>query len=118
MGAPVQDTISKPELVATDDFTKDTTHEVGRTNIPLQPHESYEGAHRWDPEATWTPEEEARVVRKTDLRLLTWLCLMFFGLQLDRGTRSQNVPKYSAQDSVLTSLCRQHFERPDRQASG
>ncbi|KAM0705757.1 hypothetical protein Q7P35_007117 [Cladosporium inversicolor] len=88
MGAPVQDTISKPELVATDDFTKDNTHEVGRTNIPLQPHDSYEGAHRWDPEATWTAEEEARVVRKTDLRLLTWLCLMFFGLQLDRGNIS------------------------------
>jgi hypothetical protein len=108
MGAPDQDPISKPELVATDSFTKDTTHEVGRTKIPLQPHESYEGAHRWDPEATWTPEEEARVVRKTDLRLLSWLCLMFFGwsifalhdpyetlltmctsgLQLDRGNLS------------------------------
>ena len=98
MVAPVQDTISKPELVATDDdFTKDNTHEVGRTNIPLQPHDSYEGAHRWDPEATWTPEEEARVVRKTDLRLLTWLCLMFFGLQLDRGTRPQNATKHDAQ---------------------
>ena len=88
MGAPVQDTISKPELVSTNSFTKDTTHEVGRTNIPLQPHDSYEGAHRWDPDATWTAEEEARVVRKTDLRLLTWLCLMFFGLQLDRGNIS------------------------------
>ena len=105
MVAPVQDTISKPELVATDDdFTKDNTHEVGRTNIPLQPHESYEGAHRWDPEATWTPEEEARVVRKTDLRLLTWLCLMFFGLQLDRGTRPQNATKHDAQAHTDFSL--------------
>ena len=50
----------------------------------------YECRHRFDPSATWTPEEEARVVRKTDLRLLTWLCLMFFGLQLDRGMEPRN----------------------------
>ncbi len=56
---------------------------VGRENIAdaLPPHESYEGKHRWDPAATWTPQEEARVVRKTDLYLLSWLCLMVtFGL--------------------------------------
>ena len=104
MGAPVQDTISKPELVATDDFTKDNTHEVGRTNIPLQPHDSYEGAHRWDPEATWTAEEEAKVVRKTDLRLLTWLCLMFFGLQLDRGTRTKHSSQHVIKNNILTLL--------------
>ena len=102
MGAPVQDTISKPELVSSNSFTTDTTHEVGRTNIPLQPHDSYEGAHRWDPEATWTAEEEARVVRKTDLRLLTWLCLMFFGLQLDRGNLSNALT-----DDLLTDLVRE-----------
>ncbi|KAM0696106.1 hypothetical protein Q7P36_004589 [Cladosporium allicinum] len=85
---PASESISKPELVSTASYTKEIPTEVGRTNIHLQPHESYEGAHRWDPEATWTPEEEAKVVRKTDLTLLTWLCLMFFGLQLDRGNLS------------------------------
>lgn len=51
---------------------------VGRQELhsALPPHDTYEGGHRWDPSATWTPEEEKRVVRKTDLRLLTWLCLM------------------------------------------
>jgi len=66
------ESISKPELVATTSYTKEIPTEVGRTHIHLRPHESYEGAHRWDPEATWTPEEEAKVVRKTDLTLLTW----------------------------------------------
>lgn len=42
----------------------------------LPPHESYEGVHRWDPRATWTAREEAAVVRKTDLYLLSWVCLM------------------------------------------
>jgi hypothetical protein len=60
---------------------------VGRTELAdiVPPHESYEGSHRFDPHASWTIEEERRVVRKTDLRLLSWICLMFFALQLDRG---------------------------------
>ena len=55
---------------------------VGRENLSdtLPPHESYEGRHRFNPNATWTGAEERKVVRKTDLYLLTWLCLMFFGL--------------------------------------
>jgi hypothetical protein len=60
---------------------------VGREHLSdtVAPHESYEGRHRYDPTATWTEEEERRVVWKTDIYLLSWLCVMFFGLQLDRG---------------------------------
>lgn len=78
---------------------------VGRENIAdaLPPHESYEGKHRWDPAATWTPQEEARVVRKTDLYLLSWLCLMFFGLQLDRGNLSNALADDLLKDLNLTS---------------
>lgn len=52
--------------------------DVGRQHLhsTLAPHESYEGRHRFDPEAEWTAAEERAVVRKTDLRLLTWLCVM------------------------------------------
>ncbi len=55
-----------------------STVRVGQENLSdsLPPHESYEGVHRWDPSATWTAKEEAAVVRKTDLYLLTWICLM------------------------------------------
>jgi len=55
-----------------------TATRVGRENLAdaLPPHETYEGLHRYDPGATWTPEEERRVVRKTDFLLLSWLCIM------------------------------------------
>jgi hypothetical protein len=54
---------------------------VGRQELAdiVPPLESYEGYHRFDPYASWSIEEERSVVRKTDLRLLTWLCLMMFG---------------------------------------
>jgi len=51
---------------------------VGRQELSdaLPPHESYEGRHRWDPNLEWTTDEEKKVVRKTDLYLLSWICLM------------------------------------------
>lgn len=63
---------------------------VGRENLSsvVPPDDKYEGRHRWDPTAEWTPEEEKKVVWKTDIRLLSWLCLLFFCLQLDRGNLS------------------------------
>lgn len=51
---------------------------VGRENLStvVPPSKEYEGHHVWDPSATWTPEEERRVRRKIDFRLLTMVCLM------------------------------------------
>lgn len=63
----------------------------------------YEGRHRFDPEAKWTAAEERRVVWKTDLRLLSWLCLMMFGLQLDRGNLSNALADNLLNDLNLTS---------------
>jgi len=76
---------------------------VGREHISLRPHESYEGGHRWDPEATWTAKEEAAVVRKADIRLLLWICVMFFGLQLDRGNISNALTDKLLDDLGMTS---------------
>lgn len=45
-------------------------------------HANFEGREFYDPHATWTPEEEAKVKLKTDIRLLAWLSLMFFGKEL------------------------------------
>ena len=42
----------------------------------IAPHETYEGRHRYDPGATWTEQEERKVVWKTDIYLLTWICVM------------------------------------------
>jgi hypothetical protein len=83
---------------------KAPTH-VGREELSgvVPPHESYEGRHRFDPEAKWTAEEERRVVRKTDLRLLTWLCLLMLLLQLDRGSISNALADNLLKDLNLTS---------------
>ncbi|PYH83059.1 MFS transporter [Aspergillus uvarum CBS 121591] len=75
--------------------------EVGQEHLAgvVPPHESYEGFHRFDPTATWTEQEERRVIWKTDLYLLTALCIMFFGLQLDRGNLSNALT-----DNLLVDL--------------
>lgn len=64
---------------------------------PLDP--KYEGRHRYDPQAQWTDEEEKAVKRKTDVRVMSWLCLAFFCLQLDRGNIS-----YALADGMLRDL--------------
>ncbi|KFY56718.1 hypothetical protein V497_06055 [Pseudogymnoascus sp. VKM F-4516 (FW-969)] len=78
---------------------------VGRENLSdaLPPHEDYEGRHRFDPGATWTPAEERRVILKTDLYLLSWICVMFAGLQLDRGNLSNATADNILDDLNLTS---------------
>ncbi|CEJ59615.1 Putative Major facilitator superfamily transporter [Penicillium brasilianum] len=79
--------------------------QVGRERLfdRLPPHESYEGRHRWDPDMTWTADEERKVVRKTDFYLLSCLCIMFFGLQLDRGNLSNALADDLLQDLELTT---------------
>jgi len=64
-----------------------------------KPIEKYEGLHRYDPDFTWEPSEEKKIVRKIDYRICTWVCLMFFALQLDRGNISQ-----ALSDNMLKDL--------------
>lgn len=61
-----------------DDKSTKASPAVGQENLAAvtPPHESYEGHHRFDPTASWSEKEEKRVVVKTDLMLMTWLCLM------------------------------------------
>lgn len=77
--------------------------------------ESYEGYHRYDPDFQWEGKEEKRVVRRVrgcaftqrpglietqiDYRICSWVCLMFFALQLDRGNISQ-----ALSDNMLEDL--------------
>lgn len=63
----------------------------GETNIDdyYAPIDSYEGRHRYDPKASWDQHEEKSLIRKLDLRVCAWCCLMFFALQLDRGNITQ-----------------------------
>ncbi|KAI1859272.1 uncharacterized protein JN550_012081 [Neoarthrinium moseri] len=59
----------------------------------------YESRHEFDPDLTWTAEEEKRIVKKLDWRVCLWACVMFFGLQVDRGNLVQAVS-----DTMLTDL--------------
>ncbi|PWY89883.1 MFS general substrate transporter [Aspergillus heteromorphus CBS 117.55] len=79
--------------------------EVGQEHLAgvIAPHESYEGYHRFDPTASWTPQEERKLVMKTDLMLMTWICVMFFGLQLDRGNLSNALTDNFLEDLGMTT---------------
>ncbi|KAL1600634.1 hypothetical protein SLS60_007021 [Paraconiothyrium brasiliense] len=44
----------------------------------------YEGRHRFDPNYTWSAEEEKKLVRKLDFRITLWAWMMFVSLDLNR----------------------------------
>ncbi|MCJ1460647.1 hypothetical protein MMC28_011029, partial [Mycoblastus sanguinarius] len=64
-----------------------------------KPIEKYEGRHRFDLHATWSDEEEKRLVRRLDWKICLWACIMFFALQLDRGNITQ-----ALSDNMLADL--------------
>ncbi|KAG8530560.1 uncharacterized protein KY384_005063 [Bacidia gigantensis] len=73
-----------------------TEHGLEQYYVPI---DTYEGRHRYDPKATWTPDEEKALIRKLDFRVCAYVCFMFFALQLDRGNISQ-----ALSDNLLKDL--------------
>ncbi|KAL1297930.1 hypothetical protein AAFC00_006443 [Neodothiora populina] len=69
----------------------------------FRPVETYEGIHRFDPSFEWEPQEEKKLVRKIDYRICSWVCLMFFALQLDRGNISQALSDHMLDDLGMTT---------------
>ncbi|KAF2013951.1 MFS general substrate transporter [Aaosphaeria arxii CBS 175.79] len=59
----------------------------------------YECRHIFDPTLSWSEAEERALVRKLDGRVCLWACIMFFGLQVDRGNLVQAVA-----DNMLDDL--------------
>ncbi|PKS05694.1 hypothetical protein jhhlp_007961 [Lomentospora prolificans] len=59
----------------------------------------YECRHVFEPEMTWSKEEEKRIVRKLDWHVCLWACIMFFALQVDRGNLGQAIS-----DNMLDDL--------------
>ncbi|KAI5792594.1 major facilitator superfamily domain-containing protein [Peziza echinospora] len=59
----------------------------------------YEGRHRFDRLFTWTAEEEKKLVRKIDLRIMLWAWIMFISLDLNRSNVNRAIT-----DNMLPEL--------------
>ncbi|KAI3394613.1 hypothetical protein diail_2536 [Diaporthe ilicicola] len=59
----------------------------------------YECRHVFDTTLTWSEQEEKAIIRKLDWRVCLWACIMFFGLQVDRGNLGQ-----ALSDNMLDDL--------------
>ncbi|TFK56233.1 MFS general substrate transporter [Heliocybe sulcata] len=68
-----------------------------------RPPAAYENAHRFDPGARWTWREEWAVLRKIDLRIMLWTCVMYYSLDMDRHNISQANSDNFLEDLHLTT---------------
>ncbi|RCK65338.1 hypothetical protein Cantr_01260 [Candida viswanathii] len=63
----------------------------------------YESYLAFDPQFEWTAEEEKRVKRKLNIRVALTACILFVGLQVDRGNMAQAVSDNLLQDLGMTT---------------
>ncbi|KAL3495459.1 major facilitator superfamily domain-containing protein [Aspergillus germanicus] len=77
--------------------------EVAERYTQIYEDAEYECRHAFDPKLTWTREEEKAIVRKIDWHVCLWACVMFFGLQVDRGNLIQAVSDNMLDDLGLST---------------
>lgn len=66
----------------------------------------YENRHRFDPEFSWTADEEKKLVRKIDKRIMLWAWIMFCALDLHR----RNINRAISDNMVSNLFSEFHFD--------